>query len=378
MGGNNRLGYLLICASVLLIAVGVLEIYGASAPRAMEQFDDPYIFLRKHVFVFFFSILVVVLLQALPIRYLARATLPLLLLSGISLTLLFVPGFAIKAGVAARWVSIHGFNFQPAELAKLALVFYLARNLSRPACDLGRPLYIWQNLLPVGVISAMVMAQPDFGTTFLLCATCFILLFVAGLQHRYTIFCGCGLAAFVITAIYVAPYRFKRLISFLDPWSQLSEGGFQIIQSYLAFQNGGILGAGLGESKQKLFFLPEAHTDFILSVIGEELGLSGVIFIWSVFFYICYLGFKISSSVRDQFHKFLAFGISALITFQALLNMGVVTGLLPTKGLPLPFVSSGSSSLLVFLTAVGVLTRLARESVDSDFVQGGNELEGSA
>ena len=360
MHASNRLAFLLICAALMLTAIGIIEIYAASATRAMQQFDDPYLFLRKHVLVATFCVPLMLLLLSLPLKYLAAATLPLLLLTLISLSLLFIPALAIKAGLATRWLNIFGINFQPAELARLALVFYLARNLSRPVCDLQQQRYLWQSLLPPALICTLIMLQPDFGTVFLLVTTCFAMLFVAGLSRHHIAIFGSGLAVLATIAVVIAPYRFKRLSSFFDPWSQASEGGFQIIQSYLAFQNGGILGAGLGESKQKLFFLPEAHTDFILSVIGEELGLLGVLFVWGMFFYICYLGFVISSLVRDQFHKFLAFGLSVLITSQALLNMGVVTGLLPTKGLPLPFVSSGSSALLIAFIAIGVLARLAK------------------
>lgn len=344
----------------MLTAVGIVEIYAASATRAMEQFNDPYLFLRKHVLVTALCVPLVFVLLALPVKYLALATLPLYLLTLIALSLLFVPSLAIKAGLATRWVSIFGFNFQPAELARLAVIFYLARNLSRTTCNLQQARYLWQSLLPPAIICTLIMLQPDFGTVFLLVTTCCAMLFVAGLSRRYLVLFGGALVVFAATAIAITPYRFKRLVSFLDPWSQVSEGGFQIIQSYLAFQNGGLLGAGLGESKQKLFFLPEAHTDFILSVVGEELGLLGVFFVWGLFLYICYLGFRIAALVKDQFHKFLAFGFSFLITSQGLLNMGVVTGLLPTKGLPLPFVSSGSSALLIFFVAIGVLARLAK------------------
>ena len=354
----------------MLTALGIVEIYAASATRAMEQFNDPYLYVRKHVLVAVLCVPLLYVLLALPLKYLTLAILPLYLVTLIALSLLFVPALGIKAGLATRWVSIFGFNFQPAELARLAVIFYLARNLSRPTCNLQQARYLWQSLLPPALICVLIMLQPDFGTVFLLVTTCCAMLFVAGLSRRYLVLFGSAVVVFVATAIAIAPYRFKRLVSFLDPWSQVSEGGFQIIQSYLAFQNGGVLGAGLGESKQKLFFLPEAHTDFILSVVGEELGLLGVFLIWGLFFYICYLGFKIAALVKDQFHKFLAFGFAFLITSQALLNMGVVTGLLPTKGLPLPFVSSGSSALLIFFVVIGVLARLAKTIESGDAAQG--------
>lgn len=358
---GNRLAYLVVFAGIMLTSLGILEIYAASASRAGEQFADPYLFLRKQLIVFAIALLLVFITQKLPTNYLNYLPLPMLLIAVVSLSLLLIPGLTFKVGLATRWLNIFGLSFQPAELAKLALIVYLAKNLSRPACDLKKLKYLGQCLLPMFIIGALIMWQPDFGTTFLLVIICLSLLFVAGLNRRYLLIFSCLGVAFSAIAIYIAPYRFKRLLSFIDPWSQLTDGGFQIVQSYLAFQNGGLLGVGLGESKQKLFFLPEAHSDFILSVIGEELGILGIFLVWGLFFYICYLGFKISSLVRDQFFKFLAFGITALITSQALFNMAVVIGLLPTKGLPLPFVSSGASSLIVFFLALAILARLARE-----------------
>jgi len=180
---------------------------------------------------------------------------------------------------------------------------------------------------------------------------------------------------FVAVAVLMEPYHVTRHMSFLDPWAQIKTGGFQIIQSFLAFKNGGLLGVGLGESKQKLFFLPAAETDFILSVIGEELGLIGVVLIAGLFAYLAWLGFHIASLQRDPFKKFLGFGLTSLVSLQALLNMGVAMGILPTKGISLPFVSSGNSSLLVFLLLAGFLARLGRELRSPDDALGEHPSE---
>ena len=351
----------IIIASIILTLIGLVEIYAASSTRAMEQYSNPYLYLVKHASVCLFAIILVLLIQRLPIACFDRAPLLLMLVALTLLVLLMIPALAVKAGGATRWLQVMGFRFQPAELAKLALVFFIAKNISRPSCDLEKFSHVLQNLFPMVAICALLMLQPDFGSTVMLFITCFFMLYVAGLNSRYIAFFLVNALLFAAVAIVLSPYRFKRLTIFLDPWSQLKEGGFQIVQSYLAFQNGGLLGTGLGESKQKLFFLPEAHTDFIMSVIGEELGLLGILFVWSLFFYLCYLGFRVVWLANNRFHRYLAFGITTLITCQALFNMGVVVGLLPTKGLPLPFVSSGSSSLLVFFIAVGVLARLAKE-----------------
>ncbi|MDE3269040.1 MAG: putative lipid II flippase FtsW [Pseudomonadota bacterium] len=351
----------IIIASIILTLIGIVEIYAASSTRAMEQYGNPYLYLVKHAAVCLFAIMLVMLIQHLPIAYLDRAPLILMGVALVLLSLLMIPTLAVKVGGAARWLQVMGLRFQPAELAKLALVFFIAKNISRHACNLEKFAHVFQNVFPIALVCGLIMLQPDFGATVMLFTTCFLMLYVAGLNSRYLIFFLGNAVLFVAVAIIFSPYRFKRLTIFLDPWSQLQAGGFQIVQSYLAFQNGGLFGTGLGESKQKLFFLPEAHTDFIMSVIGEELGLLGVFFVWGLFFYISYLGFRVVSLTDNRFHRYLAFGITTLITCQALFNMGVVTGLLPTKGLPLPFVSSGSSSLLVFFIAAGVLARLAKE-----------------
>ncbi len=187
------------------------------------------------------------------------------------------------------------------------------------------------------------------------------MLFVAGLNMRYILVCAAGALVLAVAAIAVAPYRLARLTSFLDPWAEIKRGGFQIIQSYLAFQNGGLAGVGLGESRQKLFFLPEAHTDFILAVLGEEFGFLGIALLVSLFAGFVFCGIKIALSQNNLFRKNLAFGLTATIGIQAAINMAVAMGMLPTKGIPLPFISSGASSLLVSLTVTGFLWRLSKD-----------------
>jgi cell division protein FtsW len=218
-----------------------------------------------------------------------------------------------------------------------------------------------------------MMLQPDFGSTVLLVLVTFLMLFIAGLSP--TLIGGSFLAGILalVAAVAAAPYRMKRLLSFLDPWSVVSGGGFQIIQSYVGFQNGGLFGLGLGESKQKLFFLPEAHTDFILSVIGEELGVLGVFLVCGLYFFLSWLGFQIAKKQDNKFHALLAYGFTCLISLQAALNMAVVMGMLPTKGIPLPFISNGASSLIVFLVVIGILARLdanANKNSSSSHSQG--------
>ncbi len=352
----------LICLVAFLTGIGLLAIYASSSIPAAQRTGDEFIFFRKQAVVAALCFIGIFVVGHLPIRWIDRLPLPLAGLAILSLSALFVPGLGTKVGGATRWLDIGGFRFQPSEIAKLALVLMLAKNLSRPRSVISSfKTGILPNILILALFIVLLIMQPDFGTASLLFLVTFIMLFAAGLPRRYIIGAAllgvCGL----VIGIAAAPYRLRRLATYLDPWSEVRGSGFQIVQSYLAFQNGGLLGLGLGESRQKLFFLPEAHTDFILSVIGEELGILGVLLVCGLFAYFAWLGFRIAQQQKSNFYKFLAIGLTSLTCAQAAVNMGVTLGLLPTKGIPLPFVSNGASSLVVFLGAVAILARLSQE-----------------
>ncbi|MBP9706900.1 MAG: putative lipid II flippase FtsW [Oligoflexales bacterium] len=352
----------LIWLTALLTLVGLLAIYSSSYLKADELYGNPIFFLKKQaIFVVIGFSLIAIALKT-PFKWLELATLPLLIAALLLLLMIYIPGASVKVGGASRWLNFGGFRFQPAELAKIALVLFLAKNLSRKSHDVNSfKLGVLPNFLVPMLFAFLLMFQPDFGSTAILFIMTVLMLFVAGLS-RFYIFSGLVIAtAAAFTAVLVAPYRLKRLMSFVDPWSQIRDGGFQIIQSYVAFKNGGFLGVGLGESQQKLYFLPEAHTDFILSVIGEELGLLGLLAIFTMFFAILYIGFRVAFHQTLNYRKFLAFGLTCLLGVQAFLNIGVTMGLLPTKGLPLPFISSGSSSLISFFIVMALLIKLAKE-----------------
>jgi cell division protein FtsW len=345
----------------LLTALGLLAIYTSSSIPAEIKFHDTLFFVRKQFLLAALGFGLIMILQTLPLRWIEMLTLPLVAISALMLLFTLIPGLQYKANGAARWVRLAWFTFQPSELGKLAMILFLARNLSRPSARIDkRPMAILPNLAVLSGFVLLLMLQPDFGSTVVYVSITMLMLFVAGLPVRYIITAFCLGVVGVVAAILHAPYRLARITSFLDPWESIRTGGFQIVQSYLGFHNGGLLGVGLGESRQKLFFLPEAHTDFILSVIGEETGLLGVCLVVLCFAYIAWLGLRITTLQNETYRKFLAMGISSLISIQAIVNMGVAMGLLPTKGMPLPFVSYGSSSLLSFLLMVGILARLAK------------------
>lgn len=352
----------LICASAFLTCLGLLSIYASSSIPAAQNTGSEFYYVQKQALVALLGFFLIFATGHIPFHWIERLTLPLLVVSIILLFLVHIPGLAASAKGATRWIALPGFTVQPSEIAKLAFILFLAKNLSRKRSDLEDfRSGLLPNLFVFSVFAILLMLQPDFGSVALLLCLAFVMMFVGGLPMKYIfLFCLFALLG-VAGAIASAPYRLARLMIYLDPWAEARNGGFQIIQSYLGFQNGGFWGAGLGESRQKLFFLPEAHTDFILSVIGEELGLLGVILICAAFAYIVYLGLKITFFQEQNYRRFLAFGLTSLVGFQATLNMGVTMGVLPTKGMTLPFVSNGANSLLVFLFAIAILARIGQE-----------------
>ena len=352
----------LVLVTALLAGIGLIAIYAASAMKGAEQFHDPYVFVRKQGIVAVVGFLAIFIINIFPVQWFEKLAFPALLIALALLAAVLVPGAYVKVGGASRWLGSGSLRFQTSEIAKLALVFFLAKNLSRASSNVQSMGWAFVSHIAIfGLFAGLLMLQPDFGSTVLLACITFLMLYVSGLPRKFIAGSALiGLGAMII-AILAAPYRIKRLLSFVNPWAEINNGGFQIIQSYLGFRNGGLLGVGLGESRQKLFFLPEAHTDFILSVIGEELGVLGVLLVCMLFLILVWLGYQIAERQKSTFLSLLAYGFSSLIALQGALNMGVVMGLLPTKGIPLPFISNGASSLIVFLVIIGILHRLDRE-----------------
>lgn len=363
----------IVVVAAVLTGVGLVAIYAASSLKGAQQFGDEFLFFRKQAIAAMLGFAGLTLLQRVPFRWIERMTLPLLGFSVFLLALIFVPGMYSKVGGASRWLNLPLVGGQPSELTKLALVLFLAKNLSRPTNDLSSfRTGLLPNITAFATVSGLLLVQKDLGTPVLLFAVTFSMLFVAGLPRRL-VFGGLASAvAVAFAAVIFEPYRIARILSFLDPWAKVRGSGFQIIQSFVAFQNGGLFGAGLGESKQKLFFLPEAHTDFILAVIGEELGLVGVLLVCLTLAYFVLLGFRVATLQREPYRRFLAFGLTATVGIQACINMGVCMGLLPTKGMTLPFISSGNSSLLVFLVISAILAKLAKDVDTGGLPEGQN------
>ena len=350
-------------AVVVLVSVGVVMVYSASAIVAADRFQDPYFFLKKQLMWAVLGFGCLWATMTVDSHHLERAVVPLLALSLGLLVLVLIPPFGQEINGTRRWFRWGPVSFQPAELAKLALVGYLAWFFAgrEGALKSFRADYL-PPLLVAGAMAGLVLLQPDLGSSVTFLVLAFGLLFLAGARTRVMGLVAASAIPLVALAVIMAPYRWRRVVSFLDPWADPQGRGFQIIQSYLALGSGGWLGRGLGESRQKLFFLPEPHTDFIFAIIGEELGLIGALAIVTLFAVVVWRGLRIGLRAPDPFSAHLALGLTLLLASQTLVNLGVVTGLLPTKGLPLPFVSFGGSAILTTMVATGVLLNISQHA----------------
>jgi cell division protein FtsW len=291
-----------------------------------------------------------------------KLSIPMLLGMLLLLVMVLVPGLGVAAKGARRWLRLGPISMQPAEMVKLVTVIYMAAYLTRKGDKITS---FREGLLPalivLGLLSGLVLLEPDLGTVVVLGLVTVGMCFLAGARVSHLLTLGLCAIPLVLGLVLGSSYRRQRLMTFLAPWKEASAAGFQITQSFLAFGSGGPFGVGLGEGKQKLYFLPEAHTDFVLALVGEELGLLGTVSVILLFAVFVWRGFQIATRARVPFGRYLGMGITLLIGGQALVNAAVVTGLLPTKGLTLPFVSYGGSSLVVSLIGVGVLLSISRD-----------------
>ncbi|KAA0892219.1 putative lipid II flippase FtsW [Oryzomonas rubra] len=345
--------------AIALTCFGVVMVYSASSVMAAKRFHDGFFFLKRQGLFALLGFGIMLLVMRVDYHTWKRVAVPGLLLCLVLLCLVLIPGIGGKAGGSSRWIKLPGFNLQPSEMAKLALIMYMAYSLDKKQ-DKVKSLtagFIPYMIVLMFLISLLVL-QPDLGGALTLAFVAMVMLFAAGTRLVY-IFSMLLLAMPFLMYKLSRGYHKGRMEAFLNPWSDPEGKGFQIIQSWLALGTGGVFGQGLGEGKQKLFYLPEAHTDFILSVVGEELGFLGVVIIIGMFFLLVQRAMRIAVAAPDTFGRFLALGIAVLFGIEATVNMGVVTGLLPTKGLALPFISYGGSSLLISLFAVGILLNIS-------------------
>lgn len=353
----------LFLAALALVCVSVVMVYSASAIVALERFQQPYLFVTKQVMWSLLGIAILSIVMRVDYRVYKNDTFVWGLL-GIVGVLLVAVLFSSPVNGTRRWFGIGIFGVQPSELAKIAAVFFTALMLER---RMHRVNDVGYALMPIGLIVGglvgLIILEPDFGTAVTVLAVAAVMVFAAGISYRYLI----GVAAVGLPLLYLvlmsAEYRRRRLLAFLDPWSDPLGDGFQIIQSLIAVGTGGLTGRGLMGGVQKLFYLPEPHTDFIFSVISEELGFIGGAVVVACFAVILWRGMRAALRAPDGFGSFLAIGLTMMLVVQAFLNMSVVLGLMPTKGIPLPLVSFGGSSLLINLLGVGVLLNISQHEI---------------
>jgi len=344
---------------LFLVGIGVVMVYSASSAVALKRFGTDYFFLKKQGLFALFGIVALVICRHVPYRIFGFLTYPLLVIALLSLLAIQVTEFGFSGGGSKRWLRFGTFSFQPTEFARIALIIYLAYSMNKKMDHLKNfNIGVLPHLIVFGTFSGLVILQPDFGSVVIFGALTWIMLFVGGVRffHLFSSFVLVLPIAYFL--MFGAAYRNRRIMAFVNPWQFPSDEGYQMIHSLMAFGTGGIWGSGIGKGYQKLFYLPEPHTDFIFSVIGEELGLLGVLSILGLYVLILWRGFSIAINVQDTFGSLVATGLTTAIGLQVCINVGVTLGLLPTKGLALPFLSYGGSSLLLNMASVGILMNI--------------------
>lgn len=351
---------IIICA---LMVIGLLFIYSSSSVFALAHYGSASYFVKKQMIGIFLGSIALCVAALVPLELVRRAS-PLFFIGSLMLTCTtLIPSFGQRIHGSSRWIYIGGFSFQPSELLKISLILYIAYFLSKKELQLGQ---FWRGYFPfltiLGITSMVLLRQPDFGMTVTLVATAFILFFIVHFKPKHallTLAAGAPILGFLIL---FKPYRLKRIMTFLNPWQDPQGAGFQIIQSLIAIGSGNWFGIGVSHSKQKYFYLPMQHTDFIFSIIAEETGLMGSGLLILLYMLFLYFGMKIAWQLKDNYCIFLTLGFVILTSLQTIINLCVVTGLLPTKGIGLPFVSYGNSSLMCSLLMVGLIINCVRES----------------
>ena len=345
----------------LLICIGIIMIYSSSGVYAQQELHDSFYFLKRHLLFLTVGSVLTFLIFLIDYRQLQKWVKPMVIASIVMLVLVLIPGIGKASYGARRWFHIGSFNFQPSEFAKIAMMLYTADFLSRKKTlitDFRRGFI--PPILLMGMVCVLIVKQPDLGTCVSIAAIVLSMMFVAGMRTSHLLSLLLLVSPAIYYLIFHVPYRFARIMAFLDPWEDSKGSGFQLIQSQIALGSGGFFGVGLGKSMQKLFYLPAAHTDFILSIIGEELGFVGAFTIIILFMILIWQMARIAKRTVNPFGYYLAVGVVAMIGLQAVVNIGVSIGALPTKGLPLPFISYGGSALIFNMVAIGLLLNVSR------------------
>lgn len=357
---DYRLFLSIVC---LLVLAGLLFVYSASSVFALEKFNAAYYFFKKQIAGIAIGILGIIALQLVSSSTLKIASPLLFAFSLIMTALTLVPGFSYRVHGSSRWLLLPGLVLQPSELLKLFFIMYLAYVASKKRYKQS----FINGFLPVisllVIPSIILLLQPDFGLMITLFLITFIMLFFANFHIAHLVLTLCSLIPVAIILVLIKPYRLQRIITFLNPWQDPKGAGFQVIQSLIAIGSGGVFGVGIAQSKQKFFYLPMQHTDFIFSIIAEETGFIGILIIISLYIGLLYYGIKIAHQLRDMFAQLVVLGFVFIINIQAMINIAVTAGLIPTKGIGLPFISSGNSALICHLWMIGIIMNLVKEEM---------------
>ncbi|MDP9342215.1 MAG: putative lipid II flippase FtsW [Actinomycetota bacterium] len=360
---NPTVVLVLLGATGLLTGIGLVMVLSASSVSSYARYHSSFLFFKRQAVYVVVGTAMLLLTARIRYRTWQRLAIPLMLGSLGLLVVVLHPAVGTVAGGSSRWIAFGPVTVQPSEIAKLAMVVFTATILTRKWNRLADPLHAALPLLPaVAIVCGLIMLQPDLGTTVIVAATVFVVAFVAGIRLRYLVTSVLVSGILATAAIMANGYMKARFLSFLHPWKDPTNTGYQLIQSLIGLGSGGWLGVGLGASRQKWMYIPNAHTDFIFSILGEELGLLGEIVVLILFGMLIYAGIRVAARAPDTFGRLLAAGIVGWLGLQTLVNLGAVTGLLPVTGVPLPFVSFGGSSLVVTLAAVGILVNIGRSS----------------
>lgn len=354
--------HILLGCILALIVIGFLFIYSSSSVYALEHFGSAHYFVKKQGFGLLIGLLGLITARIFPLAIIKKYA-PFFFLGSLVLTMLtMLPFMALHIHGSSRWLSLFGFGFQPSELLKIALIVYMAYFLAKKEYSTSSFLHSYLPFLIIlGITAVVLLKQPDFGLTVTLVTTAFILLFIAHFKTKHLLITLSGLIPIALALIYWKPYRLKRILTFLNPWADPLGAGFQIIQSLIAIGSGGFWGVGISHSKQKFFYLPMQHTDFIFSIIAEETGFLGCCVLIFIFCLLLYIGMRIAWQLHDTFSSFVILGFIIMTSLQALINIAVATGLVPTKGIGLPFVSYGNTSLVCNLIMIGLIINIVHD-----------------
>lgn len=361
---KKKIDYILLCAVISLVLIGLLFVYSASNYSAQITYGNKYFFLFKQLIDAVIGIVVMLVMTKISLKFIKKLWIAGVIVAVILLCLVFVPGIGIENYGAKRWIGFGSFSIQPSEIAKFAYVLFCAVYMSKT--DTSNFKYCLLPMLIGMVFCGLIIAEPNMSITMCMAMLMIIMLYLGGMKWKYFMLMLVPIVIAVPLLIVIEPYRLQRLLAFIDPWASPKDEGYQLIQSLYALGSGGWFGVGIFNSRQKYRFLPFAESDFVFSVIGEETGLFGCLVVFALYAVVIVRGVRIAANSKDKFTCYLAGGISAVVAVQSLLNFAVVTGSIPPTGLPLPFISYGGTSLVVFLAAMGILLNLSASAYENE------------